>query len=145
VVAEVERETEGVPASPALVHIFESEVDPFAFSLIGSGHFVLYRKVWREGQRRIQGEVIDRAAWLSETIEKPFRDTALAGMSRLGIAFDEEILSALGGQQGRSYLASTEELSGTLLYRGRMSSPLDQLELIFSVTRMPSGSSNSTE
>jgi len=125
--------------APALVRIFESEIDPFEFGLVGSAHFVFYRKIWRGGQRHIQGAVVERAAFLEDLIETPFRDTALAGMSQLGIAFDQEILSALGGRQGRSYLSSTEELSGTLLYRGRLSSPLSRLELIFSVTRMPSG------
>ena len=123
-----------IAASTALVRIFESEVDPFEFDLVGSAHFVLYRKVWRDGQRYIQGAVIEKTALLRELIETPYRDTALVGMSRLGIVFDEEILSALGGQQGRDYLSSTEELSGTLLYRGRLSSPLDQLELILSVS-----------
>jgi signal transduction histidine kinase len=137
---DAEQEVEAMVAVPALVRIFESEVDPFEFDRIGSDHFVLYRKVWREGQRFIQGAVIEKATLLRELVEAPYRDTALAAMSRLGIVFDAEVLSALGGQQGRDYLSSTEELSGTLLYRGRLSSPLDQLELILSVTRMPSGS-----
>jgi signal transduction histidine kinase len=137
--ADVARDADATIGAPALVRMFESEIDPFEFGLLGSGHFVLYRKVWRDGQRHIQGAVIERGALLGDLIEAPFRETALAGMSRLGIVFDEEILSALGGQQGRSYLSSTEELSGTLLYRGRLSTPLSRLELIFSVTRMPSG------
>ena len=136
---DVERESDLATASPALVRMFESEVDPFEFGLAGSAYFVLYRKVWREGQRHIQGAVIEKNALLRELIETPYRETALVGMSRLGIVFDEEILSALGGQQGRNYLSSTEELSGTLLYRGKLSTPLSRLELIFSVTRMPSG------
>lgn len=142
-VAEVPAESESLAdvarRSQALVSMFESEVDPFAFGLIGDAHFVLYRKVWREGQRYIQGAVIERPVLLRELVESAFRATTLAGMSRLGVVFDGEILSALGGQQGRSYLASGTELSGTLLYRGRLSSPLDRLELIFSVTRMPTG------
>ncbi len=128
------------PAAPhALARLLESELDPFEFGMLGDDYFVLYRKVWRTGQRHIQGAVIERAALLRELIEEPFRDTALAGMSRLGIAFDDEILSALGGEQGRGYLASAEELSGTLLYRARLSAPLDRLELIYSVTHLPSG------
>ncbi len=126
--------------SQAWVRMFESEVDPFEFGLIGDDYFVLYRKVWRNGQRFIQGAVIERSVLLHDLIESVFRTTVLAGMSRLGIVFDEEILSALGGEQGARYLSSGAELSGTLLYRGRLSSPLDRLELLFSVTRMPSGS-----
>ena len=136
----VEREPEIVGASPSLVHIFESEVDPFDFGLLGSDHFVLYRKVWREGQRYIQGSLIEKATLLRELVETSYRDTALAGMSRLGVVFDGEILSALGGRRAGGYRSSIAELSGTLLYRGRLSTPLDQLELLFSVTRMPTGS-----
>ncbi|MGD8957454.1 MAG: HAMP domain-containing sensor histidine kinase [Chromatiaceae bacterium] len=136
---DAEHDAEAMAAAPALVRIFESEVDPFAFDQVGSDYFVLYRKVWRDGQRFIQGAVIEKATLLRELVEAPYRDTTLAGMSRLGIVFGAEILSALGGQQGRDYLSSTEQLSGTLLFRGRLSSPLDQLELILSVTRIPSG------
>ena len=131
--------TRGAGASEPLVRIFESEVDPFQFGLLGRDHIVLYRKVWREGQRHIQGAVIQKAVFLRDLIETSYRHTALAGMSRLGIVFDGEILSALGGRRDGGYLSSTEELSGTLLYRGRLSTPLDQMELIFSVTRMPAG------
>ena len=104
--AEPQRRTDVGGRSQALVRMFESEVDPFEFSLIGDGHFVLYRKVWRNGQRYIQGAVIERSVLLTDLIESTFRTTALAGMSRLGIAFDDEILSALGGQQGARYLST---------------------------------------
>jgi hypothetical protein len=41
-------------ASDLRISTFESEVDPLEFSLLDSGHFVLFRKVWREGERYIQ-------------------------------------------------------------------------------------------
>ena len=41
------------PESAMRVRTFESEIDPFEFSLLDSGHFVLFRKVWRDGQRYI--------------------------------------------------------------------------------------------
>jgi signal transduction histidine kinase len=137
---EVEPGGQAAGASAPLVRMFESEVDPFQFNLLGNRHFVLYRKVWREGQRHIQGVVIQKTAFLQDLIETSYRHTALAAMSRLGIVFDGEILSALGGQRAGDYLSSTEELSGTLLYRGRLSTPLDQMELLFSITSMPAGS-----
>ena len=47
--------------SPGLrIRTFESEIDPFEFSLPGSGHFVMFRKVWRDGQRYIQGAIIEQ-------------------------------------------------------------------------------------
>ncbi len=125
---------------PTLVQMFQGEIDPFEFARLGDAHFVLYRRVWRDGQRYIQGAVVERAALLQTWVESAYRDTALAGMSHLSVAFDDDILLDAGGAQGARYLASDAELSGTLLYRGRLSSPLDRLELIFTVTRMPSGS-----
>ena len=41
------------------VHTFESELDPFEFSLLEDGHGVLFRKVWRDGRRTIQGAILD--------------------------------------------------------------------------------------
>ena len=45
----------------ARIHTFESEIDPFEMSRLDSGHLVLFRKVWREGARYIQGALIDQA------------------------------------------------------------------------------------
>lgn len=127
----------GAASPPTLVRMFQSEVDPFEFGVVDGEHFVLYRKVWRGGRRHIQGAVIERQTMLRELAEAPFRDSALAGMSRLGVVFDGDILSAWGGQQAGVYLTRSDELSGTLLYRGRLSTPLDRLELLLTVTRMP--------
>ena len=59
------------------IRTFESEIDPFEFSLLDSGHFVLFRKVWRDGQRFIQGALIERQPFISGLIETMFLDTAL--------------------------------------------------------------------
>lgn len=121
------------------VRMFESELDPFEFGLLESGHLVLYRKVWRQGQRIIQGALIETGTLIKSLIEEPYRKTALSGMSRLAVAYEGEILSALGGGGGGRYLYSAEQLAGTLLYRSRVAAPLSQLELVFTVTRLPPG------
>ena len=46
------------------ISTFESEIDPLEFSLLDSGHFVLFRKVWREGERYIQGLLIDKETFI---------------------------------------------------------------------------------
>ena len=79
------------PGSGLEIRIFESEIDPFEFSLLDSGHCVLFRKVWREGQRHIQGAGIDKTALLKGLIKTPFRDPVLSPISRLGIAFAEAL------------------------------------------------------
>jgi signal transduction histidine kinase len=121
------------------IRTFESEIDPFEFSLLDSGHFVLFRKVWRDGQRYIQGALIEQQPFVQGLIEPMFLDTALSTMSDLLVAWRGDVLSAFSGQAARTYLSSTEELRGTLLYQTRLSAPLGELELILSITRLPAG------
>jgi len=46
--------------SPSNINLFKNDTDPFEISLLNSGHFVLYRKVWRNEQRFIQGILLDQ-------------------------------------------------------------------------------------
>ena len=48
------------------ISTFESEIDPLEFSLLDSGHFVLFRKVWRDGKRYIQGLLINQEAFVRQ-------------------------------------------------------------------------------
>ena len=45
---------------PIRIRTFESTIDPFEFSQLDSGHLVLFRKVWLNGQRYIQGILINQ-------------------------------------------------------------------------------------
>ncbi|MDH3377275.1 MAG: ATP-binding protein [Gammaproteobacteria bacterium] len=118
---------------------FESELDAFEFSLLDSGHFVLFRNVWRDSQRYVQGALIDPETFVKGVTESAFRNTRLARMSKLIVAFRGDVLSAITGTGVGGYLSNTDELTGSLLYRTRLSSPLSELELIFSVTKLPAG------
>jgi signal transduction histidine kinase len=121
------------------IRIFASEIDPFEFSLLDSGHFVLFRKVWRDGERYIQGLLLEQQAFLDGVIRDAFRDTALAGMSDLIVAYRGEVFAAFRGQAARDYPASAAQLRGALLYQTRLSAPLGDMQLIFSVNRLPAG------
>jgi signal transduction histidine kinase len=121
------------------VRTFESEIDPFEFSLLGSGHFVLFRKVWRDGQRYIQGALIEQQAFLQGMIEAVFREAAIAQVSNLIVAYQGNVMSVFNGRSDRAYLSRASELTGQLLYQSRLSTPLSDIELIFSVTRLPAG------
>jgi signal transduction histidine kinase len=137
---EVLGDKEQLPRKAELsVRIFESEVDPMEFSLLDSGHFVLFRKVWRDGQRYIQGLLLEQRAFLGGLIEQTFRDAGLSRMSELAVAYQGNLVYAFTGQSGRGYLSSAEELSGALLYQTRLSAPFSDLQLIFSVTHLPEG------
>ncbi|MBT8059967.1 MAG: hypothetical protein KJO33_10240, partial [Gammaproteobacteria bacterium] len=73
-------------AADLRIRTFESEVDPLDFSMLDSGHLVLFRKVWREGERYIQGMLIDQQVFIAEAIDRPFMETALSGISHLIVA-----------------------------------------------------------
>ena len=80
------------------IRTFESEIDPFEFSLLDSGHFVLFRKVWRDGQRYIQGALIEQQPFVQGLIETMFLDTALSTMSDLLVAYRGDVFSAFSGR-----------------------------------------------
>jgi signal transduction histidine kinase len=143
-------ESEAMPADqpvPALsaakpdmrIRTFESEIDGFEFSLLDSGHLVLFRKVWRDGQRFVQGALIDQPVFLQGVIRTAFHETALSLMSDLVVAYQGDVLAVFSGKTSRGYLSSTENLHGELLHRARFSAPLSNLELIFSINRLPPG------
>jgi signal transduction histidine kinase len=128
-------------AGPSELRIstFESEVDPFEFSLLDSGHFVLFRKVWRDGERYIQGLLVDQETFTKDIIGAHFMETALSDMSNLIIAYQDDVIHTFGGRDDSSYPNVAADLDGALLYRSRLSAPLDSLELIFSIKRLPPG------
>jgi signal transduction histidine kinase len=132
-----DREALSSALSEVRVRTFESEIDPFEISLLDSGHFVLFRKVWRDGQRNIQGALIAARPFLDDVIEAAFRETLLSRTSDLIAAYHGDIIAAYGGVDADAYLSSTSELTGTLLYQRRLSAPLGDLELIFSVRQLP--------
>ena len=132
------------------VNMFESEIDAFEFSLLESGQFVLYRKVWRNGLRYIQGILINRNVFINKIISKSFYNTNISNASNLTIAYQGEVLSTLKRKSSDRFYASNykpsdfslqnnQELHGTLLSQNKLSAALDQFELIFSVNKLPAG------
>lgn len=119
------------------ISTFESEIDPLEFSLLDSGHFVLFRKVWREGQRYIQGILINQKDFVHRAIGTLFDETGLAAMSRLIVAYQDDVIETRIGNRYPGY--TSEALNGELLYRSRLSAPFDSLELIYSIDGLPPG------
>jgi two-component system phosphate regulon sensor histidine kinase PhoR len=121
------------------IRTFESEIDPLEFSLLNSGHFVLFRTVWREGERFIQGMLLQQSAFIEGAIEHPFQDAALSAMSVLIVAYQEQVLSTALGEREYNYVSRAGELQGELLYRSRLAAPFDSLEVIYTVNQLPPG------
>jgi two-component system, OmpR family, phosphate regulon sensor histidine kinase PhoR len=120
------------------INIFESELDPFEISLLDSGHFILFRKVWRNDRRYIQGALLEQQAFISGTIETLFRETALSQSSGLTVAYGGEVLASFDYSDMRRY-RDNAELRGALLYRSYLSAPFAGLELIFNLSHLPAG------
>ncbi len=92
------RETALLDSKDLPVSIFESEIDEFEFSVLDSGHFVLYRKVWREGQRYIQGMLIETTPFIKDVAGKAFYATGVSSSSNLAVAYQGNVLSAFNAQ-----------------------------------------------
>ena len=121
------------------ISTFESEIDPLEFSLLDSGHFVLFRKVWREGERYIQGLLIDKDTFIHGAFDTRFNETGLSAMSNLIVAYQDDVIHTLTGNRYSDYPNSSQAFDGALLYRNRLSAPLDSLELIYSINGLPPG------
>jgi signal transduction histidine kinase len=123
------------------VRTFESELDPFEYGRLDDGHGVLFRKVWRGGQRTIQGLILDEEAFLAGAIVRPYEETALAQMSDLVISYRHDVLRVQrAADAGRLDSPSgVRKLTGELLHQLRLSAPFDDLQLLWNVRRLPAG------
>ena len=126
------------------VDVFESEVDPFTFNRLDAEHFVLYRKVWRDGQRFVQGAVVEQQAFLEALIENAFRDAAISQNAHLVIAYAGDVLRVLRPGLQQNYLSRSSDLAGNLLLRANLSAPAADLGLIFSAAQLPAPPGSTT-
>ncbi|MCP4945636.1 MAG: histidine kinase, partial [Planctomycetaceae bacterium] len=76
---------------------------------------------------------------IREVVGDGFTGTALADMTNLIIAYQDDVIHTLTGPDSLSYPNVAEEFDGALLYRNRLATPLNSLELIFSIRRLPPG------
>ena len=121
------------------ISTFESEVDPLEFSLLDSGHFVLFRKVWRDSERFIQGLLLNSDAFTSRAFDLHFDGTGLSEVSDLIVGYQDDVIHTRAWWLNSSYPTSSQAFAGDLLYRSRLSAPFDSLELIYSINGLPPG------
>jgi signal transduction histidine kinase len=118
------------------VRTFASEVDPFEVGVLDTGHLVLFRNVWRNGQRYVQGALVDRDEFIASAVEAPYRASSVGSVSHLAVAFEGRELERLAADAAE-YRSAAGELAGDVLYRARLSPPFSDLELTFVVDRLP--------
>ena len=121
------------------IETFESEVEPMEFALLDSGHFVLYRSVWRDRQRYVQGILIDQKQFIDEMIAPAFKQSSLSSMSRLIVAYQGGILRNLDADYSRLYQPGATQGNQELLYQSRLIAPFSDVELIYTLARLPIG------
>jgi signal transduction histidine kinase len=121
------------------IQTFESEVEPMEFALLDSGHFVLFRRVWHQNERYVQGILIDQVDFIERLITPAFRESSLSSMSRLIVVYRGSILKNYAAEYSRLYRPGTEQSTNELLYQSRLIAPFGDIELIYSLARLPVG------
>ncbi len=121
------------------IQTFESEVEPMEFALLDSGHFVLFRRVWHQGERYVQGVLIDQAEFIDGLVAPAFRESSLSSMSELIVAWRGAILRQYAADYDRGYRPDSARQSSELLYQSRLVAPFGDIELIYTLARLPLG------
>ncbi|HUQ53870.1 MAG TPA: HAMP domain-containing sensor histidine kinase [Gammaproteobacteria bacterium] len=119
------------------VRMFASEVDPFELGVLDDEHLVLFRNVWRDGQRYVQGALVERAAFVMGVIDSPYRASNVGSVARLNVDLQGRPWEVFGPLISSEENARSTELTGTVLHRARLSPPFGDLELAFVVDRLP--------
>ena len=114
---------------------FESEVDPFQFTVLRSGPLVFFRKAWRNNLRYIQGFVVDPGMFLQQLIETSVGDSTIAQLAMLTVQYKGLQLLAVPARPP----SRTAPAANTVrpLYRATLDTPLEAVDLVFSVTTVP--------
>lgn len=123
------------------IRAFESEVESLEFSLLDSGHFVLFRRVWHAGDRYVQGLLFDQRNFIQSLIAQPFYESSLADISDLILSHQGDVVDLIASRASRDYAGSPVEGS-ELLYQTRLVAPFSNLELIYSLSRLPLAAGN---
>jgi signal transduction histidine kinase len=137
VVPEVERAAAGALVSNR-VRTFEGELDPFVLRRLDGDHFVLFRKVWLDGRRLIQGAVIAQNPFVDGLISAPFRETTLSQTSDVVVTYRDDVIGSVAAPHGPRY-SDTVRKRGDPLYRTALPAPLGDIELTFRTNQLPIG------
>ncbi|MBV1909224.1 MAG: HAMP domain-containing histidine kinase [Kangiellaceae bacterium] len=117
--------------------LFESEIEPIKFSLLESGHFVIYRQVWRNDSKIVQGAIVSAAAFVENAIISSFRQSSLTKISSVQIFFGDELIATDQGEVSDYSLSSSRDLNGESLLELSLSEPFAQISLDFKITDLP--------
>jgi signal transduction histidine kinase len=114
----------------------EGEVDPFQFKFLDELHLMFVRKVWREGQRFLQGFVVDGEAFFKEFVDTPFRTSAISQNSNMIVGYRGIFFRRVNATGGAS-IKGSRALRELVLYRAPLAAPFDKLELLITTPALP--------
>ncbi|MFK7955152.1 MAG: sensor histidine kinase [Lysobacterales bacterium] len=116
---------------------FGQGVDSFQFSLLDSGHFVLFRNIWRPEGRVVQGALFKSDGLLTE-VRQRVDAASLSGVQVL-VAYGGTVIDAVGASSVPRDYSLASRAAGQLLYRSRLSPPISSIELVYYAERLPLG------
>lgn len=122
------------------LNVFESELDPFRFSLLKSGHFVVYRKVWRDERQFIQGAVLSIDDFFEQLIKPRFEHSPLSDYTQLSIAYGNSIMTTYP-EHSSVLRTNTRGMDDDLYMSANLTAPFNQISLIFNATDLPASES----
>ncbi|MEM9300801.1 MAG: HAMP domain-containing sensor histidine kinase [Pseudomonadota bacterium] len=117
----------------------DSEAEALAFLLVDGAHFLLFRRVYRDGDRLIQGAVLATDEFLDGQVLAPFRGAGVSRHAALAVRWGDRTLAKERRGGGSRYLASKPELGGQVFHVERLAAPFDGLQLEFTVVDLPPG------
>lgn len=121
------------------ITMFESEVAPYEFRLLDSGHLVFYRKVWRDDTRFVQGMILERDVFLNHVVERGFQDSNLSAYTDLVVAYRGDVLAIYSNLNSYVLPGRLGEAYGELILESPLVQPFSDVSLIFTVQRLQLG------
>ena len=135
-----QQETDAIAPAAVRVASFAGELEPLRFSLLDSGHIVLFRNAWRDGQRYVQGLLVDRAALIRQSFAIALTGAGLADGTALAITIDGATADRLALTDGAAGASRAQKDGvGEVLLTTRLSPPLSDIELAFTAGRLDRG------
>jgi signal transduction histidine kinase len=121
--------------SVADIMTFANDAETLRFSSLETDHLLLFRNAWRDGERFIQGMLIDRDVFVAEAHRGRFLGAGLAAGTRMTISVaGTELMTMDNGARG-----ADELVDGAPLYAARLSPPLAEIELALSAGALERG------
>lgn len=112
------------------IKIFESEVEPFVFAKLGTGEFVLFRRIWKNNRKFVQGLMINMSQFINKMFYHSYQDASIATISSLLLQYNHVAIGSYSKipQPYRNGWLQNEKLN---LFQSNLVKPFSDLTLIF--------------